>query len=119
MALERPRERPEALGYTAEPVTSTPLSSRGLGRRILSPETRVRIPVAVPPDLALDRRLRRLWVGRGEVLGEVLQVSVHPDAGRYAKRQRQAGRPSPPASYCVGDVTVDTSWVGIRLSRVR
>jgi hypothetical protein len=30
------------------PVTHTPLSSRGLGRRILSPETRVRIPVAVP-----------------------------------------------------------------------
>jgi hypothetical protein len=30
------------------PVTYAPLSSRGLGRRILSPETRVRIPVAVP-----------------------------------------------------------------------
>jgi hypothetical protein len=31
-----------------ESPASPPLSSRGLGRRILSPETRVRIPVAVP-----------------------------------------------------------------------
>ena len=34
-----------------------PLSSRGLGRRILSPETRVRIPVAVPRESAANGRI--------------------------------------------------------------
>jgi hypothetical protein len=43
-------------------VTYTPLSSRGLGRRILSPETRVRIPVAVP------RGLQGLFVGAALLL---------------------------------------------------
>jgi hypothetical protein len=49
------------LGYTAEPVTYTPLSSRGLGRRILSPETRVRIPVAVPHQSPADAGLFYFW----------------------------------------------------------
>jgi hypothetical protein len=35
----------------------TPLSSRGLGRRILSPETGVRIPVAVSRSRAVCRGL--------------------------------------------------------------
>jgi hypothetical protein len=43
-------------------VTYTPLSSRGLGRRILSPETRVRIPVAVPLRMPCKRGVF-LWSG--------------------------------------------------------
>ena len=39
---------PNSAGRPIESPRFTPLSSRGLGRRILSPETRVRIPVAVP-----------------------------------------------------------------------
>src|SRR5437868_11368998 len=41
-------------------AASSPLSSRGLGRRILSPETGVRIPVAVLPGSALESQKPRL-----------------------------------------------------------
>jgi hypothetical protein len=53
IGLERPSEicSPKGLGLSAllasAPVDHTPLSSRGLGRRPLMAETRVRIPVAV------------------------------------------------------------------------
>jgi hypothetical protein len=55
--MDRSAGASNALGYTADPVTYTPLSSRGLGRRILSPETRVRIPVAVPQQSPADAGL--------------------------------------------------------------
>jgi hypothetical protein len=46
--MERARQSRRSPWLHCRTVTYTPLSSRGLGRRILSPETRVRIPVAVP-----------------------------------------------------------------------
>jgi hypothetical protein len=53
-------------------VTHTPLSSRGLGRRILSPETRVRIPVAVPLGSLAFAGL--FYFGGGGFLGNLSRI---------------------------------------------
>ena len=56
--LETPDSKRQNRGPIAILARLPPLSSRGLGRRILSPETRVRIPVAVP--LSAPRTGRRV-----------------------------------------------------------
>src|SRR6188472_4476249 len=56
-ALFDASRRAESPWLHSRPVTYTPLSSRGLGRRILSPETRVRIPVAVPLESSAAVRM--------------------------------------------------------------
>src|SRR4051794_32485607 len=59
----RPAAPPQTCGYTRRPE---PPSSRGLGRRPLTAETGVRIPVAVPRDAPLKRGVRRSGAGRAE-----------------------------------------------------
>jgi hypothetical protein len=69
-----------------------PLSSRGLGRRPLMAETRVRIPVAVLQS-APQSRVFVVWVRLGQVVGQGLAtkkglaVAFAPICGSAASRQ--------------------------------
>jgi hypothetical protein len=82
-------------------VTYTPLSSRGLGRRILSPETRVRIPVAVPHRKPSSGGVsvvdRRFHIGEivagGQRIGQ--RANSETAMARLTPLGRQLGRTPP------------------------
>ncbi len=70
---ETPAKSPR--GRPCRPLSSRPLrppSSRGLGRRPLTAETGVRIPVAVPPEPAPRAGLRPVHPPLGKLLGKRL-----------------------------------------------
>lgn len=103
----------------ARMAADAPLSSRGLGRRILSPETGVRIPVAVlhespantvfsqwlsprlRPDLLGSKSVFLLWASTASTLRLTLATSPAPTPtkaqrtlglGEHAARARQLNR---------------------------
>jgi integrase len=79
-----------------------PLSSRGLGRRILSPETRVRIPVAVLRKAlqgalflcnwrSADQTVSRNMSQTGRMIRVVALTTVHPVSGHVLRVERARG----------------------------
>ncbi len=88
-----------SLGWLhSRPQKNSPLSSRGLGRRILSPETRVRIPVAVPHESRLLSGIRHV---RGPC-SPVCSPVPHPAHSLWGKRRPLAALGRVPLSVWLG-----------------
>src|SRR4051794_14565475 len=104
----RPAAPPQTCGYTRRPE---PPSSRGLGRRPLTAETGVRIPVAVLEEASRERGFRRSrWrparspfgrsgLGGGHAIETQRKVMVVMPAFRAEATLRDTFEAIPPGSY--------------------
>ena len=82
---------PEIGRPVAKIAANLPLSSRGLGRRILSPETGVRIPVAVPQKPASQAGFVVREASAGQLTGQCSAQKTIADRAIAAPKLPPAG----------------------------